>query len=37
MEMACFRKIKDDIKTNPNNYTEWFKIIMDNYYNELKN
>jgi len=30
-------KIKDDIKRNPNNYTEWFKIIMDNYYNELKN
>jgi len=30
-------KIKDDIKTNPNNYTEWFKIIMDNYYNQLKN
>ncbi len=30
-------KIKDDIKTNPNNYTEWFKIIMYNYYNELKN
>ncbi len=30
-------KIKHDIITNPNNYTEWFKIIMDNYYNELKN
>ncbi len=28
-------KIKHDIITNPNNYTEWFKIIMDNYYNQL--
>ena len=25
------------LKTNPNNYTEWVKIIMDNYYNEIKN
>ena len=30
-------EINDDIKTNPEEYTEWFKIIMDNHYNDLKN
>ena len=29
--------IKDDIRTRSKNYTEWFKIIMDNYYTQLKN
>jgi len=28
--------IKDDIRTRSKNYTEWFKIIMDNYYTQLK-
>ena len=29
--------IKDDIRIRSKNYTEWFKIIMDNYYTQLKN
>ena len=28
--------IIDDIKAIPENYTEWFKIIMNNYYYKLK-
>jgi isopentenyl-diphosphate delta-isomerase len=28
--------IKDDIRIRSKNYTEWFKIIMDNYYTQLK-
>ncbi len=28
--------IIDDIKAIPENYTEWFKIIMNNYYYQLK-
>jgi isopentenyl-diphosphate delta-isomerase len=28
--------IKDDIRKRSKNYTEWFKIIMDNYYTQLK-
>jgi isopentenyl-diphosphate delta-isomerase len=28
--------IKDDIRTRSKNYTEWFKIIMDNYYTQLR-
>ena len=28
--------IKDDIKIRPENYTEWFKIIIEDYYNKLK-
>ena len=26
-----------DIKTNPNHYTEWFKIIFDRFYQHIKN
>ena len=29
--------IKNDIKINSDKYTEWFKIIMENNYNQLKN
>jgi len=29
--------IRNDIKINPEKYTVWFKIIMDNHYNDLKN
>jgi isopentenyl-diphosphate delta-isomerase len=28
--------IKDDVRKRSKNYTEWFKIIMDNYYTQLK-
>jgi len=28
--------IKDDIKVRPNNYTEWFKIIIENYFDQFK-
>ena len=27
--------IKNDIKVRPDNYTEWFKIIIDNYFNQF--
>ena len=29
--------IKNDIKINSDKYTEWFKIIIENNYNQLKN
>ncbi len=37
-EVAAFKwmpieEIKQDLKKNPQNYTVWFKIIFDNYYN----
>ena len=28
--------IADDIKLNPNNYTSWFKIILDKFQNKIK-
>ena len=28
--------IADDIKSNPNNYTSWFKIIFDKFQNKIK-
>ncbi|HIG89604.1 MAG: isopentenyl-diphosphate Delta-isomerase [Flavobacteriaceae bacterium] len=28
--------IKHDVRKRSKNYTEWFKIIMDNYYTQLK-
>ncbi|MGB0837092.1 MAG: isopentenyl-diphosphate Delta-isomerase [Flavobacteriaceae bacterium] len=29
-------KVKEDITTHPENYTEWFKIIFDRFYKHLK-
>ena len=28
--------VKEDIKAYPENYTEWFKIIFDKFYNHIK-
>lgn len=28
--------IKQDMQTSPKNYTEWFKIIFDNYYKHIE-
>ena len=29
--------VKKDVKNNPDNYTAWFKIIFEKYYNTLEN
>jgi len=29
-------EIITEIKTNPDNYTAWFKIIFDRFYNHIK-
>ncbi len=29
------KSVKDDIKNNPENYTAWFKIIFDKFYNHI--
>ena len=29
--------VKNDLKTNPDNYTAWFKIIFEEFYNKITN
>jgi len=33
----CLKEIKEDIKSNSENYTSWFKIILDEHFDKLNN